>query len=85
MKAIAFRAGLVFVDRAVQSHLESKLRGSRFYNPEDIARMVKWFEESTKRRFESGSPKYYLQFGTTKDTKLEFGISRGRLKLHTYE
>lgn len=67
-------ACLVFVDRALQSHLESKLRGSRFYDPEDIARMVKRFEESAERRFDGRSTKYYLQFGT-KDTTLEFGIS----------
>ena len=68
----------------VKSHLESKVRGSRIYDPEEIARRVKRSKESTKHCFDGRSTKYYLQFGTTRDAKLEFGISRDRLKLHTY-
>lgn len=75
------QAGSVFVDRAMQNQLENKLCGSRFSDPEDIARMTKRFEESTKRRFDGRSTEYYLQFGTTRDTEPQFGISRGRMKL----
>ena len=79
------QAGSVFVDRAMQSHLEDRLSDSRFNDPEDIARMVKRFEESTKRRFDGRGTEYYLEFGSTRDTEPRFGISRGRLRLSRNE
>jgi len=79
------QAGSVFVDRAMQTLLEKKLRTSRFNVQEDIDVMVSRFEETTKRQFGDNAAEYFLRFGTSRDNDPTVDIARGRLKLRKAE
>ncbi|KAG8813937.1 hypothetical protein FRC17_001373, partial [Serendipita sp. 399] len=73
------QAGGVFVDRALQTVLEQKLKDSDFGDPESIAAMVRSFERKSKRIFDGTQVTNTLDFGGARDNDRAHGILKGKI------
>ena len=57
------QAGSVFIDRAAQHMLETKLQGSRFCDDACIQDILGEFERKTKRKFDGTQVSSIIKFG----------------------
>ena len=57
------QAGSVFIDRAAQHMLETKLQGSEFCDGECIQNILGEFERKTKRKFDGTQVSSIIKFG----------------------
>jgi len=57
------QAGSVFVDRAAEHMLETKLQGSQFGDTEYIQDILGEFEKKTKRKFDGTQASSIIKFG----------------------
>ena len=57
------QAGSVFIDRAAQHMLETKLQGSEFGDGECIQNILGEFEKKTKRKFDGTQVSSIIKFG----------------------
>ncbi|KDQ59114.1 hypothetical protein JAAARDRAFT_192659 [Jaapia argillacea MUCL 33604] len=73
--------GAVFVSNRAEAYLLEKLRGSGFDTPQDVRKMVKFFDQTIKKRFKGTQKTALLQFGGTRDNAPDYGINRGAVKL----
>ncbi|KAG9049918.1 hypothetical protein FS842_011453, partial [Serendipita sp. 407] len=79
------QAGGVFVDRAMQTILENKLKESSYGDSDMIAAMIRQFEQKTKRAFDGTQVSNTIQFGFPRDNDKSHGIIKGKLSLTSDE
>ncbi|KAH8922553.1 hypothetical protein BT69DRAFT_1334601 [Atractiella rhizophila] len=74
-------AGSIFVNKAMEELLRTKVAGSKFSSDADIASMMAYFEQHTKPLFcgHDQNQSELISFGSHRDNDLDFGIRRGRL------